>query len=821
MEEKKYYVDLILPFPLGDFFTYHLSEKEFNLIKIGTRLIVPFRGNKLYSAIVYKKHHEEPQLYKTRPIYQILDSLPLITSKQLELWKWLSTYYFSSIGLISKEVIPKKLKLESQTYFSPTPLFKQINKRSLLEEEFLFFEALEKKGTISINEIIKLTNKKAYFPLIKKFLKEGWITPQEYLIESYQEKKENYLFLNKKLTESPSWKITFNSLSEKQKALLLGFITLHTSKKLITPKILLEKYSYSRALLDALIKKNILEIHSLKKNRILDYPSLDSSSMEDKIELTLNQQSSYKEIQGSFQKKDIVLFYAITASGKTFIYMRLIKDILAQKKKVLFLVPELSFAIALLEKCNVFFKEKIALYHPQYNENEKVELWKNILNNKYDIVIGTPHALFLPMENIGLIIIDQEEDTRFKESKKAPFYDFRHSALIWAKIHQAKTLLASSSPSLESYFHAKKGKYGFVLLDKRHESSPHHPIIHLIDLKKSHYKKQMKGLFSLELLKAIEETLKEKKQIILFQNKRGYASIIQCHNCGYAPKCPHCDISLAYHKEKAIILCHYCNYHHPYNSMCLICKGYHLDTKGIGVEQIEEQVKKIFPNASIARIDRDSMQKKFSYEELIYGFENKKIDILIGTQMINKGLDFSFVGLVGILEVDALMLRPHFKAYERAFQLLTQLAGRAGRRTYQGAVYIQSFQPSHLVLESLKNQDYKKIAYHLLKERKTFFYPPYCKLILISMKNKNLKKLIKASENMASLLKIYFKKNILGPQSPPVEKIRDLYIRDLLIKTDIDKESIHKTRSYLKEVLTRFQKVKAYENFPISINIDY
>ncbi|XOD66629.1 MAG: primosomal protein N' [Flavobacteriales bacterium Tduv] len=814
-----HYVDVILPTPLEGTFTYHLSEELFDTVEPGMRVAIPFGSNKIYTGIVYSKHHDRPELYKTKEVYQILDKVPIVTKLQLKFWKWIAYYYMSSIGQVYKIALPSAFKIESETRIKAHKNL-TINTDKLSNENLLFWETLQRKSSLNVQEASLIIASKNTLSTIKKFLDNGWIQLEEQLVEKYRTKKESYVFLHPRLEDDAAEQAhIFHSLerSPQQRKLLLAFFYLKARlQKPVLLKNLLDQYSSPRSALKALTQKKILEVRSLN----VDF-CLHSGYAPDQTPQTLtnSQEIAYREISSQFETKDTVVLHGITSIGKTEIYVRLIQEVLYQGLRVLYLLPEIALMTQIFSRLRRNFGDRIGLYHSKYDQNQRVELWKKTLQGAYPIILGARSALFLPLEKVGLIIIDEEHDTAFKQRDTAPHYHARDAALVWAKMQGAKCLLGSATPSLESYHNAQTEKYGWVTLNESYRDSKP-PLIQTINLKEAHRKKQMQGLFSRDLISAMQQTLEEKKQIILFQNRRGYAPVIQCQNCGHISQCRNCDVSLTYHQVRSAMVCHYCNYTHPKPKLCFSCHSSDLDMKGFGTEQVEEQVRLYFPEVKVARMDADAMRRKFAYEKLIKAFEAQEIDVLVGTQMVTKDLYFKAVYLFGVIQADQLLSQPDFRAHERAFQILIQVAGRTNRKKEQGKVLIQSFQSEHSILEKVARYDYDAMCQSILSERKKFLYPPYCKMILLIFKHQNFEKLSIAVQHLTEQLRPRFREGLLGPRIPSIGKIRNEHLKEILIKIHPELHSLSQSRAFIQNVLLNFYTVKAYRSIKLTIDVD-
>ncbi|MFV0237607.1 MAG: primosomal protein N', partial [Flavobacteriales bacterium] len=600
----------------------------------------------------------------------------------------------------------------------------------------------------------------------------------------------------------------------KQKEIIMRLLTLEPDNRPIKVSEIIKLTNTSHGTLHSLVKKDILQIYPLQTDRTYT----EEQELQSVFTLSKIQEKAYKEIHQSFKENDVSLLYGVTGSGKTAVYIQLIQDTLAEGKQVLFLLPEIAISTQLIDRLKQFFGNDVGYYHSRFNNQEQVELWLKTLNNQYKILIGARSALFLPIKNLGLIIVDEEHEGSFKQNQPNPRYNARDAALVWAKIHQSKTLLGSATPSLESYYNSRKGKYGFIELNQRF-GNVLMPEIQIIDLQKAYKTKEIEGHFSHILLKEIQENLDQKKQIIIFQNRRGYAPIVECQTCGHTPHCPNCDVSLTYHKLSQNLKCHYCGHTQSQPKFCPSCHGFNLDTKGLGTEQIEQELRLLFPRHKVGRMDADTTKGKHGFEKIIQALKTKEIDILVGTQMVAKGLDFENIGLVGILRADTLLNFPDFRAYERAFQLMTQVAGRSGRKKDRGKVLIQSFNPEHQILQHVSTYDYKKMAKEVLYERQQFTYPPFNRLIILTLKYKNQEKLEVASSLLAQHLQKSFGEQLLGPETPSIARIKNLYHKRILIKLTHPKK-ITLAKKHIEQILENFNTIKAYRAIQLIIDVD-
>ena len=813
-----FYIDVILPIPLKQTFTYSVNKDEAGFLKQGHRVAVPFGKSKVYTAIVYQVHDQAPEGYKTKSIDQILDQTPIITPQQIKHWQWMASYYMCTLGEIIKAALPSAFLLESETVVS---LCKNtaVDPAKISDEAYLVIEALQQRSPLHINDVRAVLDSTQVVKVLKDLLDMGVIEVQEEMYEQYTPKLKKYIKVARLYQEQEQLSGLLESLSRapKQKEILLQLFSLQAQTKKAVGVTSFQKASGAGpGAIKALVKKGILEEFYLKKDRI-DYTGDAPQSIMD---LSDAQQQAYKEINTCFKEQDVVLLHGVTASGKTEIYIKLIEQQLSSNKQVLFMLPEIALTTQLISRLQFYFGEKIGVYHSKYSVNERVELWNNVLQNKAkaQIIIGARSSLFLPFSNLGLIIVDEAHEPSFKQYNPAPRYQARDSAIVLARIHQGKLLMGSATPSLESYHNAKEGKYGLVSLNKRFGNIKM-PTIELIDIKEKHKKKKMTGHFSDRLLEEIKVSLSNNQQIILFQNRRGFSPIVECKTCGSSPQCPNCDVSLTFHKYKNQLRCHYCGHNTPMQLSCMACGLETLDSKGFGTEQIETELVALFPDHTVARMDQDTTRGKYAYKKLIDRLENLEIDILIGTQMLAKGLDFRNVGLVGVMNADNLLNFPDFRAHERSFQLLLQVAGRAGRTKEQGRVLIQTYNPYHTILQQVSVNGYQEMYRVQTQERYDFKYPPFYRTIKITFKDRSLQKVESGAQWYAMALKQHLQDYVLGPEAPAVARVRNQYITGVLVKIPKNK-SLQNTKNYIASVQRSFNAAKQFSSIRVTIDVD-
>jgi primosomal protein N' (replication factor Y) (superfamily II helicase) len=813
-----FFTEIILPLSLSKTFTYRVSELEFNFLKIGMRVAVPFGKSKFYTGIVSSLHHNKPTLYEAKEIHQIIDENPVVTQIQLQHWEWIAAYYMCSIGEVYRTALPSALLLESETIITVKKDF-FVDQSLLTDDEYLIFEALNQQSSLKISEVIAILNKKNILTVVQSLLSKNVITLQEEMIEEYKPKLTRYIRLASGFNTNQELEKLLLILknAQKQKDIVLSYFQLQaTDKNPISVKNLIEFSGSTSAIIKALIDKNIFEEYFIQHDRI----SFGNSEKE-KVILNDFQTQSFHEIEKVFQEKEVCLLHGVTASGKTEVYIKLIEQFLDSKKQILYLLPEIALTTQLVTRLVQYFGNKVAVFHSKYNNNERVEVWNQVLNSseKAQIVIGARSALFLPFKELGFIIIDEEHEQTFKQTDPAPRYHARDAAIVLAGYHKAKVLLGSATPSIETYYNAQNNKYGLVELKQRFGSAVL-PEIKLIDLKDSYFKKKMNGHFSFPLIEAIAEALSLGEQVILFQNRRGYSPVIECMTCGHVPQCPQCDVSLTYHKYKNQLRCHYCGYGMAKPSSCHACSSIDLSTKGFGTEQIELELNALFPDKKIARMDQDTTRGKYAFEKLIDSFKNREINILVGTQMLTKGLDFDNVSLVGILNADSMLFFPDFRAFERSFQMMTQVSGRAGRSDKKGNVIIQTYNPLHNIIQQVTRNDFASMYQEQLYERQIYKYPPFFKLIKLTLKHRDFEKLKEGATWLYQVLQQQFDIPVLGPEEPTVSRIRNEYIRTILIKVP-QQRSLSNTKKTIQKILNSFEAVSQYRAIKVAVNVDF
>lgn len=813
-----FFINIILPLPLEKHFTYEVSREEAEFLKPGMRVAVPFGKTKIYTGIVAKIHQKAPELYEAKPIEQILDEHSIVTISQLEFWSWIAKYYMCAEGEVMRAALPSGFLLESETLvqLSTNP---DIDEKDLQDQEFLIFEALQSQSSLKIQEIMQLLDKKTVLPVINSLVAKNVVVVNQEIYEQYKPKLIRFVKLEDKYSDEKEMHLLLDELNKapKQRDAVLTWFHLNAqSKKPIKLKDLSRASGASSAIIKTLIDKKVFSEYHLQTDRV----QFDLDEADISLQLNDWQQEALEEIENTFAEDEVCLLHGVTSSGKTEIYIKLIEKVIAKGKQVLYLLPEIALTSQLVNRLQAFFGDQVLVYHSKYSVNERMEVYNHVLNDdqKARIVLGARSSLFLPFKELGLIVVDEEHETTFKQFDPAPRYNARDAAVVLANMHKANLILGSATPSLESYFNATHNKYRLVSLKHRY-GNVLLPQIEIVDIKEKYRKKQMTGHFSDRLLEEIKITLELGEQVILFQNRRGYSPILECTTCGHSPQCPNCDVSLTFHSFSNQLRCHYCGYHMAMQQKCMACDSVDLTTKGFGTEQIETELKALLPDAKIDRMDFDTTRGKHGHQKIISAFEQENIDILVGTQMLSKGLDFRKVRLVGIMNADTLLNFPDFRAHERSFQLMLQVAGRAGRTQNRGLVLIQTYNPHHQIVKQVSTNDYEEMSKEQLEDRYQYKYPPYYKLIKFTLKSRDYSRTNEAADWVAKGLQNVFQENVLGPEFPPVARIRNEYYKNILLKIP-PQQSLGKTKSYIEKILSSFKSIGAYRSVRVIINVD-
>ncbi|UKN01810.1 primosomal protein N' [Paracrocinitomix mangrovi] len=823
-ERITYFVDVILPLSIPNTYTYRVPFELNEEIDIGKRVIVPFGRAKYYTAIVKDVHEEVPKNYTVKYVEAILDDYPIVTDKQFQLWDWIAEYYLADLGDVMNAALPSNFKLASETKLSLHPEFDRAE-GGLSDKEFLILEALQVQDELTLKEVAEIVQIKTIQPLIKSLIDKKCAIVSEELNAKYAPKYSTFVEIDERIQSSEELSIVLNELeqssrNEKQVAALLKLVELSRWQKSDQRAVLrreLVKEGISESSLNSLAKKEIVDIYAAEVSRLEAH---DQDIQEQKA-FSDAQQIAYEEINASFTEKDVVLLHGVTSSGKTEIYVQKIQEAIDKGQQVLFLLPEIALTTQLINRLRKYFGDLVGVYHSKFNQNERIEIWNKVLQNdpnQFRIILGARSSVFLPFRDLGLIIVDEEHENSFKQYDPSPRYNARDIAIILGRLHRSKVLLGSATPSIESYFNAKENRYGLVTLTERF-GGVKMPEIQCADLEKETKQKTMKSHFSSFLLENMETALEAKEQIILFQNRRGYTPLWTCEMCGWTPHCKNCDVSLTYHKSTSVLKCHYCGYYISPPSSCGACGSRKLKMIGFGTEKIEDELAIYFPEAKLQRMDLDTTRAKHAYSQIISDFENKEVDILIGTQMVTKGLDFDNVGLVGILSADQLLNFPDFRAFERAYHLMSQVAGRAGRKQKRGKVVVQTYEPNHWIIQKVMQHDYEGFYTQEILERRNFHYPPFFRIVVLKLRHKKIETLEVGAASLAKSLQAVFKDRVLGPEVPLVSRVRNYYLKNITLKFERD-ASAKKVKDIVKEKIDLFLADHDYRSIRIDIDVD-
>ncbi len=817
------FVDVILPLPLPDLFTYEVRPEMTGRIREGVRVVVQFGKQKVYAGIIAKIHQQRPQQYEVKFVLDVLDERPVLEEPQFRLWRWMSDYYLCHLGEVMTAALPAALKLQSESKIVRHEEFDG-NVDQLTDREYLVWEALEMQPELSVNDISKILSLKHVMPVLKGLVIKKVIRVQEEMEDRVKPRLVDMVRLTKEYSDDEKLNHFLDSLgtrAAKQSDLLLAFLHLsrESESEELVKQLLLKKSGVTNSVLQALVKKNVMEVFQRRVDRIGQY----TGHLVPPVELNKWQLQALQAVKDCFEEHKVVLLHGVTSSGKTEVYAHLIAEQLAQGKQVLYLLPEIALTTQLIGRLQKHFGDRLLVYHSRFNEQERVEVWNKVLedNDRIDspgkLIVGARSALFIPFKNLGLVIVDEEHDHSFKQEDPAPRYNARDAAVVLAAQQDAQIVLGTATPALETYFNALSGKYALVTLEKRH-AELEMPEVSLVDMKEARKRKQANGHFSNRLLDEVQLALDKNQQVILFQNRRGFAPYLECNVCSWTPLCVNCDVALTYHKYRNELRCHYCGYTSGLPSKCGACGDQDVRMKGYGTERIEEDLQLIFPSAKIARLDLDTTRTKTGFQQIISRFEEGDIDILVGTQMVTKGLDFDKVRLVGILNADSILHFPEFRAHERGFQLLAQVSGRAGRKA-PGKVLIQTYDTTNPVLSFVLKHDYKGFYMHELNERYKFSYPPYFRLIEIRLKARDERELDRMSAELAKELRRMFARRVLGPTVPYVNRVRNLYQRHLLLK--IEKTmSVSEVKRNLMAALTAFRAKPENRQLVLQLDVD-
>ncbi len=824
MSETKQFVDVLLPLAAPGLYTYSVPQEWKETDLIGKRVVVQFGiGKRLYTGIVVK-YIDQKKDFELRDILDVVDEQKVVYEKELEFWDWMSEYYMCHPGEVMNTAVPGIMNLSSESRFSLNP-DSDVSMSDLTNHEKKLVNFFNGNNEIDLKQSADVTGLKNPMKVLKNLMDNEVLVMREELKGRYKRKKLPWIGLSEIILNEADFDEVVLSLNRapKQLQLLMKMVELTNwdgeegGDLLIRKSELMNDDEFSESALKSLLVKNYLRSELREESRV----DLSFSEPDELKELNDFQQVGLDEIISKHREKDVVLLHGVTSSGKTEIYAHLIHEQVKKGKQVLYLLPEISLTNQLINRLKKYFGNSIATYHSRISQNERAEVWHRVAKNNKDdirIVLGARSSLFLPFEDLGLIIIDEEHDRSFKQQDPAPRYSARDSAIVLAKNHGAKVLLGSATPSLESIENAGIGKYGYVELKKRFGGFAL-PEMLAIDLNEERRKRKMKASFSSVLYNEINDTLNLGEQVILFQNRRGYAPFVLCNHCAHTPQCRNCDVSLTLHKKRNILICHYCGYYENMKVKCPKCEEGNLTEIGTGTERIEEELAELFPTARLARLDLDSTRKKFAFQKLLDDFETGNIDILIGTQMVTKGLDFENVGLVGIINADNMLRFPDFRSFERTFQMLTQVAGRAGRKNKQGRVIIQTYDPFHPVIQFVLSNNYKEFVKSEIRERKMFHYPPYFRVIEVRLKHRDRDQLYQAAKIFGKDLKKLFGDQLLGPEFPYIERIRNLYSMELVLKISKN-TSVSNVKKKLSSAIADFTSKDNFKSIKVQVDVD-
>lgn len=814
------YIEVILPLPLSGTFTYVVPDCFNQDLRPGMRVVVPFGNRKLYTAIIQMIHTFPPKNSGIKDIVAIQDDAPMLRYPQMKFWEWIASYYMAHLGEVYQAAVPAGLKLESETEIVVNPDF--ISDVVLAKREQQVLDMLSNGEPMKIHHLERKLNTGSLMPVIRKLIERGAVEINESLRQKVKHRTETCVRLVPAYQSEDVLRQLFDQIKKapSQLSLLMHYIEMSKclTKKaadVLTKKDLLDKSGAGASVLSALVARGVLELYHREVSRLREIKEHKKAE----IILSKVQQIALQSILDQFLQKPVVLLHGVTSSGKTELYIKLIEKVMADKKQVLYLVPEIALTTQLTNRLAKVFGNKMGVYHSRFSDAERVEIWNKMLQDEtYDIIIGVRSSVFLPFRQLGLVIVDEEHEQSYKQQDPAPRYHARNAAIMLAKMHGAKTLLGSATPSVESYFNALHGKYKLTELNDRHLDIEL-PQIKVVNMKEAYRKKQFSGHFSDDLLNEIKFALQRKEQIILFQNRRGYAPVVECKSCAYVPKCKHCDVSLTFHATFNSLNCHYCGYAERIPAKCPSCSHASLQNKGFGTEKVEDEVRQFFPEARVLRMDFDTTRTRKSYEKIISEVEAGKADILIGTQMVAKGLDFGNVSLVGILNADNMLNYPDFRAHERAFQMMAQVSGRAGRKHRRGLVVLQTFDPEHPVITQVLNHDYQSMFNLQSIERKHFHYPPFFRMIRLTLKHREVQVLQSAASSLTGELAKSLGKRVFGPVMPAISRIQNMFIRQIVIKIETEASHIA-TRELIEKSINKVLSQSEYKSVRIQADVD-
>ncbi len=819
MNNRMLFAEIILPLPVRQTYTYRVPENLQKEIQQGKRVIVQFGQRKMYTGLVHSLHHTIPEPDHIKTIQYILDDQPLINSFQFRFWEWMADYYMCTVGEIYKAALPSGLKLESESRILVNEYYEQ----GIDEEGSLVLKVIAENNGLSVGDLSRITGRKDVHRAVRKLMEDGAVYVEERLKDSYKPRMETFVSLQPAYKDSEAVHDLLDMLSRanRQKEVVNEILSLSMNDNGIIRPVDIPLSSlrprFDVSAINSLVRKKIL----LKTRKISGRLTVYGRNIIPPNLLNDSQQEAYSTITESFRDKNVVLLHGVTSSGKTEIYIHLIREYLDAGKQVLYLLPEIALTSQIVERLRRVFGDMVGIYHSKFSDSERVEVYMRLRQKnekQYRLILGVRSAIFLPFQDLGLIIIDEEHENTFKQHDPAPRYHARDAAVMLASLHGAKVLMGTATPSVETYSNCLSHKYGLAKLAGRF-GDVLMPEILVADVSKARRKGEMKSVFTPMLLKAIDDTLAAGKQIILFQNRRGYSSFLQCNNCGWIPRCEKCDVSLTYHRYEERLICHYCGYSVRIPHQCDECHGTGMVTRGFGTELVEDEISLHIPGVRVARLDLDTSRSRKAYENILEGFAAGRYNILAGTQMLSKGLDFENVALVGILNADQMLNFPDFRAFERSFQLMSQVSGRAGRKKERGKVIIQTSDPTHPVIRYVIKNDFEGLYRDQIMERQAFAYPPFVRLIKLVIKGREKESADKAANELAIKLRKIFGRRVLGPQPPVIGRIKNLYLNQIILKVE-KKSSFSRARKLLQEAVDECYQIDIFKKVRISIDVD-
>lgn len=813
---------MIIPLAVEGPFTYVIPESAGDGIGLGSRVLVPFGKKRIYSAVVSSLTDTPPEGFTPREIIEVLDEQPMVLSPQLQLWDWMSAYYMCSHGEVMRAALPSGLRPESKSNVRISAGY--VDDGSMDHHERLLFEVIRDQGEVTMGDLEMTAISERPLKVLKKLIEKGAVEINEFVRTLVRKQQVSYIRLSGSMHSEEAIHLSLDQLfrAPRQKSILERYLQLAGPEDYHTevPKTALTTLEGDAGALSSLIKKGILV--QVDREEMGKGSEEESSPAREPFSLNREQTDALQSIRSQFQKHQTVLLQGVTSSGKTELYVHLIREQLEEGKQVLYLLPEIALTTQIIERIQEVFGNKVGVYHSRYSDTQRVYVYRNLLGmtdqEPFEVIIGVRSAIFLPFHQLGLVIIDEEHETTFKQHDPAPRYHARDAAQVLALFHGAKVLMGTATPSFESLYNARSGKYGFTSILGRY-GEVKKPEVILANTKVAIHRKQMVSHFTPQLMEGIREALEAGEQVILFQNRRGYSHYIVCNDCGEIPRCKRCDVSLTYHRTSRKLECHYCGHKENMPADCPSCHGTNMSMKGFGTEKVEDEMAVVFEGIRVGRLDTDTARSQRGYERVIRDFGKGRLDVLIGTQMISKGLDFENVSLVGVLDADSMLYFPDFRAFERSFQLISQVSGRAGRRRKQGKVIIQTMDPEHPVIQFILNDDYEALYREQMEERQVFGYPPFTRMIRVTFRHKIPSILDGATELVALRLKEIFASRVFGPQYPSVRKVNDTFIKQIILKIE-RKASYERAKDLLGDVLKETLSGEVYRSIRISVDVD-